>query len=471
MIIINLSPHCDPLANLGEPDAGGQCVYEQQLGLALSEHNNATVFTFCRDIGQRPKLSVVNDNYFIFRITAGPKHFIPKEELEPFMSEFADQVKQYIEMLEPARNEIAIHAHYWDGARIALELASSMKFPIPIVWTPHSLGTIKQRKFQGLGNEMKYNFIPRKIWENYIVHLADALIVSSVGEAQELEDQYGAHKNKISVIKPGIDLGRLTGVDKKEARSRLGLPQDLNILTCFGRIAPTKGYERAILGFSRLPQAQKDQSRLVICGGNPENPAPEEEKYFGRLERLVLENELEDYVIFLQSLPYESANLIYAASDIFLSTSLQEPYGLTIKEAMASGTPVIVDSTAGCKQLVKSNKTGLVVDTSNQEELANAIQKILTNPKLANQMGKRGQQLITKDFSWAQKVKEFSEIYQTITPLSNTRYYRNWIENQTTLSKLLGGFSSTPKIPKQIKIVSPKVSKKGLYANSTSRTV
>lgn len=475
MIIINLSPHSDPLADLGEPDAGGQCVYEHQLAVALSSHGH-TVFTFCRDTGQRPKLSVINKNYFIFRITAGPKKFIPKEELEPTMGEFVMQVEQYLNALEPNKNEVVIHAHYWDGARAGLQLASSSTYAIPMVWTPHSLGSLKQAKFPGLSEEMKYNFIPRKIWENYMVHLADSLIVSSKSEERELENSYAIQKYKIKVIKPGIDLKRLAKIPKKSAREKLGLPLNKNIVLSFGRLTPSKGYERVIRGFSALNPDLKKKSTLVICGGNFDYPSDEELRYLTTLQQLVFEENLEDQVVFLPALPYKQVSDIYNSADVFVSTALREPYGLTIQEAMASETPVVIDESAGCKNLVKKNNAGLIINTKDATELSLALKKILTNKKLAQKMGQSGKFTIQNTASWHNRIENYLDVYRSVSPLSNFRYYKGWIKSQPILSKIFEE-SASPKIrifqPQARKATrSPKIylNRKGDYENSTSRS-
>ena len=115
MQVVFVSPHSDPEASLGEPDSGGQCIYEYELGKALAEIPQTEVHIFCRQTFHRPSISQVAPHLTVHRIECGPAKFIAKERIEPYLPAFANQVHQQLAQLK--NQDIVIHGHYWDGGR------------------------------------------------------------------------------------------------------------------------------------------------------------------------------------------------------------------------------------------------------------------------------------------------------------------------------------------------------------------
>lgn len=203
--VIFLSPHCDPQAELGEPDSGGQCIYEHELALALSALPDFKVTVFCRQNFQRSDETSVNNSYLIKRIECGGvKGRIPKETLEAILPEFSNRVYEYLQQNVPLETTI-LHAHYWDGAYAALHLKALTTTKLPLVWTPHSLGSTKHRHFTGEDQELQYHFIPRFCWESYGALLSDAVILSSQEEKETLLYDYRIPESKVQIVSPGVN--------------------------------------------------------------------------------------------------------------------------------------------------------------------------------------------------------------------------------------------------------------------------
>src|SRR5688500_4319001 len=106
IMVVFLSPHSDPEADLGEPDAGGQCVYEHALAKSLAQIDGVTVRTYCRQTGKRASVSKYGD-YSVHRLETGKKGFVPKEQIESHIDEFA---KQVVKQLSNSKN-IVLHGH------------------------------------------------------------------------------------------------------------------------------------------------------------------------------------------------------------------------------------------------------------------------------------------------------------------------------------------------------------------------
>ena len=80
-----------------------------------------------------PKLSIV-------RLPCGPKGYIPKERLWPYLDEFTDAALQYLS--KTGDRPDVVHAHYADAAAVAVQLCAVLG--LPLVFTSHSLGRQKQ---------------------------------------------------------------------------------------------------------------------------------------------------------------------------------------------------------------------------------------------------------------------------------------------------------------------------------------
>jgi glycosyltransferase involved in cell wall biosynthesis len=78
---------------------------------------------------------------------------------------------------------------------------------------------------------------------------------------------------------------------------------------------------------------------------------------------------------------------MYASSDLFVFPSLSETFGNVVLEAMASGLPAIGFNVQGPKDIIRNNRTGILVDDINAEALASAIHELVRNQDRRREMG------------------------------------------------------------------------------------
>ncbi len=407
--LLFLSPHCDPEADLGEPDAGGQCVYEHQLAQALTRESEAVrITTFCRQTDKRPDRSLVNERYTIERVSAGSPGFVRKEELEGLLQEFVTKVLFQVK----ATTNLVVHGHYWDGGKAALAFKALAPQHIPLIWTPHSLGALKRTTFQNRDNEAIYNFIPRLVWENYTIFAANRLVVSSPQEKELLKTYYALEEDKAQVVPPGIDIHHFSPQDKHQARAKLNLPQDKLLLLTLGRMEPTKGYHHALEAVSVFKEIYKKPFELHIFGGSSTNRSSSEEAYMLELQRLAKSLEVEEVVVFHPAVPYSQVNQLYAASDIFLMLSDNEPFGFTLLEAMAMQTAAIASHTGGSAGIIGQNRNGVLVNVNKPAIIATNMRALAMDDEYRQTMAEAARQTVVDQFSWEAKAKGFLEVYE-----------------------------------------------------------
>ncbi|MFC5931724.1 glycosyltransferase [Cryobacterium melibiosiphilum] len=87
-----------------------------------------------------------------------------------------------------------------------------------------------------------------------------------------------------------------------------------------------------------------------------------------------------------------------ASSAIYVLPSVEEPFGMTIIEALAIGRPVVITNSCALAPFVEMNRCGFVTDGS-PEDLARAVSKLLRDPKAATDMGLRGRLAVQKEYS------------------------------------------------------------------------
>lgn len=431
-MVVFLSPHSDPEANLGEQDAGGQCVYQHSLAQALVQIEGVAVRTYTRHTGARPAISTYG-NYSIHRLESGGLDFVPKEHIEMYLNDFARQITRHLPLTTP----LVLHGHYWDGGKTSLLLKTFMKKPVSMVWTPHSLGAIKRQKFKGENNENIYNFIPRIVWENYTIYAADRIIVSTPKEKNLLMREYSLLKNKISIIPPGTELSQFHPVGQSKARKKFNLPSQGKMLLCMGRISRSKGYHLALHVLHQLAATNQKNIFLVICGGSPQSTDQIEKAYLQELTHLTLTLGLEKKVIFHPAISHEEVNYMYQAADIVLLPSEHEPFGLTVLEAMAAGTPVVAQNLGGPTQIIAHNQTGILVNFHAPQKTATEIANLINNPGLAQTLAQSAQSSVRREYSWQNKARKFYSVYRQV--LSNANHsFNQRLKNNYFLRHNLG---------------------------------
>jgi glycosyltransferase involved in cell wall biosynthesis len=100
--------------------------------------------------------------------------------------------------------------------------------------------------------------------------------------------------------------------------------------------------------------------------------------------------------MFVGYVPEKELPKLYSAADVFVLSSVSEPFGITVLEAIASGTPTIITKQSGVKEVVKNT---FIVDFWDVNEMANKILALICYPPLHRIMKKNGKSEIAK-YTW-----------------------------------------------------------------------
>ncbi|MBO7128466.1 MAG: glycosyltransferase family 4 protein [Prevotella sp.] len=191
-------------------------------------------------------------------------------------------------------------------------------------------------------------------------------------------------KDRIQTVYNGIDLKSFTSYNSKSAiyRKSIGLSDDDFVIVYNGRINEEKGISELIEAMLLLKGYAK--IKLLIIGGTFFGNAKNDNKFVRSLKEKIME--IEDKCVFTGFIPYSQVPLYLRLADIAVLPSMwDEPFGLTIVEAMAADLPLITTLSGGIPEICEGVAT--IVNKDNiVNNLVSAILDLYNNPEKRKQM-------------------------------------------------------------------------------------
>ncbi|MFZ6028666.1 MAG: glycosyltransferase [Chloroflexota bacterium] len=405
-----ISEHASPLAVLGGVDSGGQNVYVGQVArhlAALGYH--VDVFTR-RDDPTLPEIVPWADGARVVHIPAGPAAFVRKENMLPYMDEFALGMLRFTHR-EGICYDLA-HANFWMSGKVAMILKAQIG--LPFVVTFHALGR-ERRRHQKEADQFPDE---RFLIEEQVMEAADLIVAECPQNRKDLIELYGAEPARIVVVPAGYDPQEFAPLDKLAARRKLGLSPDERIILQLGRMVPRKGVDDVIRAFGRLVERNNGGPplRLLVVGGESEQPDPAQTPEIGRLQAIARQAGVFDRVTFTGRRPRDVLGEYYSAADVFVSMPWYETFGMTPVEAMGCARPVVGSNVGGIKYTVVDGETGYLVPPRDPDTLASRLEQLLASPVLMERLGQNGLERARSRFSWETVARSLDECYEGLFP-------------------------------------------------------
>ncbi len=413
-----ISEHASPLAVSGGTDSGGQNVYVDQISrhLALLGYDVA-IFTRW-DNPELPRVVECQNGVRIIHIKAGPKKVIPKEKIIKYLSEFYEDCLSFIEHEDGYQ---LIHANFFMSAEIARLL--KRKLGIPFVVTFHALGKVR-RIYQGDKDSFPDE---RFVIEQKVINEADQIIAECPQDQEDLLTYYQCDRSKISIVPCGFDPHRFFPIDKTVAKMAVGLDTKTRYILQLGRLVPRKGIDTVIRALSKVKKLIPFPVKLLIVGGNSDEPDIAQTPEIGRLQQLAKEEGVLHDVIFTGRKTRDQLRFYYNSADAFVSTPWYEPFGITPLESMACGTPVIGSRVGGIQFTVIDGKTGFLVPAKNPYTLAEKLQEVLVDTKRANNFAENALKRVNTFFTWSTITNALQKVYEKILYLKTASHRVNTV--------------------------------------------
>lgn len=390
---------------IGSTDSGGQNVYVGQIARQLARLGYLVDIFTRRDSALLPQVVNWQPGIRVIHVPAGPAHFIPKETMLPFMEQFGRFVIRFAR-----RQKIPydlVHANFFMSGMVALQIKQVLG--IPFVMTFHALGRIRRL------SQKEADAFPdvRFAIEERLMQEADRIIAECPQDRHDMEQHYGAPRDRIDIVPCGFDPDEFWPVTL-DARQYLGLDRNEFIILQLGRMVPRKGVDNVIRAAAILQHQYQMPSRLLIVGGNAEQPDPIATPELGRLMVLAQSLGLEDAVTFTGQRRREQLRYYYSAANVFVTTPWYEPFGITPVEAMACGTPVIGTAVGGIKTTVIDGETGYLVPPNDPERLAERLAWLYRHPHLAQRLGWAGMRRAYQHFTWSNVAEQIVNVYESV---------------------------------------------------------
>ncbi|MFH0946715.1 MAG: glycosyltransferase [Planctomycetota bacterium] len=176
----------------------------------------------------------------------------------------------------------------------------------------------------------------------------------------------GADRERVVVLRNGVDATRFRPLDRSRCREELGLDLTRKVIVSVGFLVGRKGHDLTLRALAGLEEGTRPQ--LVIAGDGPEE---------GALRQLARELGIADQVRFLGGVEHDALAAVYSAADVSVLASSREGWPNVLLESMACGTPVVATAVHGSVEAIPDERVGLLVRERTVAALSNAIRAAL----------------------------------------------------------------------------------------------
>ncbi|WP_071515917.1 glycosyltransferase family 1 protein [Geitlerinema sp. PCC 9228] len=406
-----ISVHGDPAIEIGKEEAGGQNVYVYEVGMALAQLGwQVDMFTRYADARDEPVVEH-DRNCRTIRLVAGPKEFVPRDEIFDYLPEFVERLQQFQQ--ENGRQYRLVHTNYWLSAWVGMEL--KRRQACQQVHTYHSLGAVK---YQNVSDRPPIADTRLQV-EKECLETAERIVATSPQEKEHMRSLL-SEKGQIDIIPCGTDIHRFGHMNRNEARKQLNIAPDAKVLFYVGRFDPRKGIETMVRAASRSQILQEFDGDVHVIVGGGYRPGKSDGNERDRICGIATELGIDGITSFPGRIADEDLPTYYAAADVCVQPSHYEPFGLVAIEAMASGTPVVASNVGGLQFTVVSEETGLLCPPRDEVAFAQAIDRILADKSWRDRLGENARHRVESMFSWEGVAKQLSDLYAQLLEMPAT---------------------------------------------------
>lgn len=229
----------------------------------------------------------------------------------------------------------------------------------------------------------------------------DKIIVVSEALKRLLTEGHGLPAERVSMIYNGIDPAAFAAVSREDARRALGIPPADKIVGCVGRLVWQKDFAAMI---DAMPEVLKKEpaARLLIFGEGPLRAELQ-----ARADKLGLREKVSFFGF------RDDVAQVLAALDVFVMPSLKEGFPILLLEAFAAGCPVAASDIEGIREAM-TERAGVLVPPGDPGALAEAVTRLLRDPRAAAAFGRGAREHVAGRFSLAKMVESTQRVYREL---------------------------------------------------------
>ncbi len=436
------------------PDFGGQLVYVKEVAIAMAElEHKVDILTRQVIDPEWPEFSNLQDSYSgiqgvrILRVPCGPKGFLPKEQLWPYLgSEWVPNIIDFY--VQEGNLPDAFTTHYADGGLAGALIAE--KTDRSFTFTGHSLGAQKMDKFNASRKnlaelEKRFLFSRRILAERISMERAGRIITSTY---QERLEQYG-HKayngaidpkdeSHFAVIPPGVNR-RIFNPDPTQIdeivveRIKAAIQRDITsdrhdlpIILASSRLDAKKNHLGLVRAFAESSELQRVANLAIAIRGLDDplrqyaNLSIEEKSIMDEIVGLFYDHDLWGKIMAFSLNSQDELAAAYRIlakkHSVFALTALYEPFGLAPLEAMSCGLPAVVTMNGGPSEsmIEGDRKFGVLIDPSDPADIASGLLEVISSIETWKELQAAGIERVISKYTWERTAEGYLRVLEKI---------------------------------------------------------
>jgi glycosyltransferase involved in cell wall biosynthesis len=239
---------------------------------------------------------------------------------------------------------------------------------------------------------------------NHVIAVSHAVAKSFSGSLP----RWLQRRTPVTTIHNAVDLDRFqpNASSREAVRHELTIRKSSFLIGSVGQLTARKGQLELIKAFVEVSH-KHPEALLLIVGEALFN---RDEEYAALLLGEAESSGVADRIRFLG--PREDVPAIMRALDLLVVNSQTEPFGLTVIEAMASGTPVAASAVDGITEIIQHGKSGWLISDRRQESLVTAMNTLIQNLSLRQGFSDTGTREVRARFSTERFMKETQSFYR-----------------------------------------------------------
>jgi len=243
----------------------------------------------------------------------------------------------------------------------------------------------------------------------FLGRLSDAIVAVSSATKAPIVSATPSLEAKTKVIYNGIDITKLDELPQRDVRPELGVEKDAPLIGSVGLLHPVKGPDVLIRAAARLKKSFPALKVLLVG----DVLLKQDETYKQELAELAGKESLGDVIMFTGF--REDVFDLMRAMDVFVHPAVYpDPLPRALLEAGALRRPIVATDVGGVPEIVEHGRSGLLVEPSNPEALADAVASLLSDRKKATALGAEARRKIERSFSLAQHVENMTALYEEV---------------------------------------------------------
>ncbi|HWV39528.1 MAG TPA: glycosyltransferase family 4 protein [Vulgatibacter sp.] len=202
---------------------------------------------------------------------------------------------------------------------------------------------------------------------------------------RSLVRDYGVRPERVEVVGAGANVFPEAPVREDDGETLLFVGTRFDL----------KGGPVLVRAFRRI-RRRRPKLRLLVVGPTENLALPEGATHLGYL-------------------PAAELPALFRKATVFVLPTLREAFGIAFLDAMACGVPCVGTSVEAVPEIVDDGETGLLVPPGDDVSLANAIERLLSNPRQARAIGMRGRRKAERCYRWSQVAERLEDLLERAT--------------------------------------------------------